>query len=179
MTDEEMKKLERMATEDQLRLRKTLEHPGASNREKQRAGVELGSPYGPSSVLALIERVRKAEAQSTELSAFTESFATTVEAASAHAENDGKGMQAPFHGDFAGAKHSPSMLQSLRWWARAARETMGDRMLYSNMLKAAERRGAEGMREMAAGTVEHAEHAGLMHHSADRIRRIPLPGDDP
>lgn len=188
MTDEEMKRLEGLAKERDL--------------------YNFAFEATPEAVLALIERVRKAEAKVTELAAFAENFATTVEAASAHAENDGTGMQVPFHGDFAGAKRLPSLLQSLRWWARAAREAMGERRMYSDMLKDAERKGAEEMRGAAAdwiracsaratftlrtpdgrplnaeeqrmhGEVESGLKAILMV-LADDIARKPLPGDAP
>ena len=58
-----------------------------------------------------------------------EAFASTVEAAVAEAERRAsgkKGMQVPFHGDFASAIQIPSAVQQLRWWAdrfRAALRT--------------------------------------------------------
>lgn len=68
-------------------------------------------------VLALLDRIEALEN-------FAEGFAGTADAAIAHAENPGTGMQVPFHGDFAQAKGSPSLLRNLRWWARAAREVL-------------------------------------------------------
>lgn len=72
----------------------------------------------PVAVLALLDRIEALEN-------FAEGFAGTADAAIAHAENDGKGMQVPFHGDFAQAKASPSLVRNLRWWARAARDAVG------------------------------------------------------
>lgn len=41
-----------------------------------------------------------------------------------HLDNDGKGMQAPFHGDFAAAKQIPSLASRIRWWAKHLRAAL-------------------------------------------------------
>ena len=164
----------------------SAEQPGVSIVDNTTNGTAMAArdkgfvaAANPAAVLALLDRIEALEKQNTELAAFAENFATTVEAASAHAENDGKGMQVPFHGDFAGAKRFPSVLQSLCWWARAARDAMGERRTYSNMLKQAERKGAEEMRkaivvrlrETARGYDEVAEMmAGDVKGTWDRLR---------
>lgn len=160
MTDEKMRQLEVLSQ---------------AVLDGQESVGEIYDHLGPRDLLALIERVRKTEAQSTELAAFAENFATTVESASAHAENDGKGMQVPFHGDFAFAKRVPSVLQSLRWWARAAREAMGERRMHTDMLKDAERRGAEGMR--GAVLAEAGCPCGCDSIPRASVERIRAPGD--
>lgn len=76
-------------------------------------------------VTKAVEARKAAEARVDQLEKFAEGFAQVAEAAISHAENDGKGMQVPFHGDFAQAKRIPSLLHELRWWAREARATLG------------------------------------------------------
>lgn len=79
---------------------------------------------GASVALALIDRVRNAEARAKALERFVDGFAQTVDGAVRHAENDGTGMQVPYHGDFTMAKQSPSLLRELKWWRSAAREAL-------------------------------------------------------
>lgn len=107
MTDEEMKRLENVARE--VLKRGVGSYVDGLARDMAAA------------VLALIERVRRAEAKLEPLERFARAFAETVDAAEAHAANDGNGMQVPFHGDFAQVKKSPALLKQLQWWARFAR----------------------------------------------------------
>lgn len=77
-------------------------------------------------VLTLLGRVQKAEARVKRLADFADGFAGTVDTAELHFNNNGKGMQVPFHGDFSQAKALPSLRRELKWWRARAREALKD-----------------------------------------------------
>lgn len=117
MTDAELKALEGVAVEAQKY--------DATSEGSFRAKSRMWGLLGPPAILSLIARLRAAEERAEKLSGFVDGFASTAEAAITHANDDGKGMRVPFHGDFAAAKQHPQFIRNLEWWAKAAREVLG------------------------------------------------------
>ena len=63
-----------------------------------------------------------------ELRRVAEALCGEFESAVAHAEwrsAGSKGMQVPFHGDFAAATQLPSVVGRMRWWSRELRRALG------------------------------------------------------
>jgi len=55
-----------------------------------------------------------------------ESITEALEAATAHADNDGTGQQCSFHGDFSVTRQHPSTRREVRWWAKHLRKILTD-----------------------------------------------------
>ena len=58
-----------------------------------------------------------------------ESVCQMFESAANEAENIAsgrKGMQVPYHGDFAGSLHFPGVARNVRWWARNLRRYLDE-----------------------------------------------------
>lgn len=115
---------------ERVRKAERPSHPTAEHSQRVVTALEemlaplsdgtLGTRDVAGRVSALLERNKTLES-------FATGFVQAVDDATAHAENTGKGMQVPFHGDFAQAKQVPSILGRLKWWANAAREALGQK----------------------------------------------------